>query len=97
MTLVGAVVQPVCAYFPPSGTTTGPETVGPPLWMCAAFGLSTPCSVNAQHTFVPSIVTLAVPELVVEIEVGTSAELDSGTLKVVPFPVSAGAELSLRA
>ena len=96
VTRAGAVVHPLCAYWPPSGTTTGPETLAEPLWMCAAFGLSTPRSVNAQHTFVPSMVTLALPELDVEIDAGTSAELDSATLKVAPFPVGVLEELSSR-
>src|SRR5438105_1861394 len=65
--------------------TTGPDTVGPPWWMCAAVGLATPVSWKLQQTFVPAIVTLAVPELVVETDVGTSAELASFTLKTVPF------------
>src|SRR5438132_697197 len=58
--------------------------------MCAAVGLSTPLSLKSQQTFVPSMVTSAVPELVVEIDVGTSAELDSATWKLVPFVAVVG-------
>jgi hypothetical protein len=40
------------------------------------------------------MVTLALPELDVETDVGTSAELDRATLKVVPFPVGVSEELA---
>src|SRR5262249_45447512 len=78
------LLHPLLEYVSPRGTTTGPDTVGPPWWMCAKVGASMPERWNCQQTLVGSIVMSAVPELVPPIAVGTSAELVRGTWKLVP-------------
>src|SRR5262245_28041749 len=55
-------MQPLPLYAPPNGTTTGPATPGPPLWMCAAVSVVTFDALISQQTDLPLIFTSAVPE-----------------------------------
>src|SRR5262245_58511801 len=55
-------MQPLPLYAPPNGTTTGPATPGPPLWMCAAVSVVTFEALISQQTDLPLIFTSAVPE-----------------------------------
>src|SRR5581483_1678189 len=53
--------QPLGLYFAPSGTTTGPDVPGLPLWMWAATGMPIPLTWILQQTFVPLKVIVASP------------------------------------
>ena len=48
-------MQPVGLNAAPRGTTTGPDTPAPPLWMCEAVGLPMPENVDFQQTWPPLI------------------------------------------